>query len=472
MKQAAKYFYPLVLVIATFLIAFMSQIGLDGYVGANSILTAFDELYSIKETYTIINSGSLKEFLLSIIAGNGYIYGRFIYMIDALFAYLPFKLFGLEGLIFAIRCTHAFALLLGFHLLIQYFIKNKGVQTIALLTLLVFPFTIYFMGMPKPEPFQILLLALFIKYQHKNWAYLFLGFALGSKISLIFGLLFFAIVEIKSLLNKAQSISTVAQKGIYFFVALIITIPALPLALINPNFRDGLLKIVSTTHKPYDDPNINLMDWIQMLFSKFFDLPLGLHIIFSSILLAGTLYAFVKQPINRKYMIFGLLVILPVMLLTKRLWGHYLFLGFVLILPILFSALEQLNDKKIKLASLLIAALFIVCNLFPAARLYTTLINRNDTKEFITVKENTLRGIETAKALNCKKIGIHIYLYYTYKWHLNQKDTGETIIYSIAPNELIPVLDFYIEPLDASQKLGDTLFNNSGTLNGVKYYYK
>jgi len=449
----------------------MSQTGLDGYVGKSSLLTAFDELFSINETYNIICASNPKELLLSVIAGDGYIYGRFIYVIDALTGFLPYKLFGLDGLVFSIRFTHALALLLGFHILIQKFIINKGIQTLALLTLLVFPFTIYFMGMPKPESFQILLLALFIKYQDKPWSYLFLGFALGSKISIVFGLLFFAILELKSLIKREQPFTKLLKKALYFSAALVFTVPALPLSLINPYFKQGLLQIVSTTSKPYDDPNINFVDWIELMFTQFFGLPLALHIIFSALLLVATIYVFIKQPINRKYIIFGLLVILPIMLLTKRLWGHYLYLGFILIIPIIFCGLEKIESRKIKIACAGIAAFFIVCNLFPSSQLYNLIIQRNRTIQFLNVKKNTNLAIENAKAMSKKKIGVHLELYYEYKWQLDQKDTSKTIIYSIAPNETIPELDFYIEHLDAEVKLKDNVFKKSGVLNGVKYYY-
>ena len=98
----------------------------------NQSIAGHDEYLTVREVYSIINPLSWKHFILAIIGGDIMFYGRVMFYTDALFAYLPFKLFGLDGMVYAIRMTHSLWILISFLILNNLFIKTKWNQFLFL----------------------------------------------------------------------------------------------------------------------------------------------------------------------------------------------------------------------------------------------------------------------------------------------------------------------------------------------------
>jgi len=430
MDKILKYTYFSLLLIALIAAVPIILLGLQGYVGNNHILTAWDELYSVREVYQILNSSSLKNFTLNIIAGNGYAYGRFMYMLDSLFACIPYWLFGLKGLIFSVRLAHTCYLILGFHLIIRLFISNWVYRLLCLGIFLVFPFTNYFAAMPKPEPLQLLLLGIFFNIKDKNWAWIFLGLALGSKVSLLFGVFFLLVFSLWQCKKNSLQLFYWAKTFGYFLLGLCIAIPGLVFALFNPYFRNGIMHIFSSSQKPYDDHSLTIFDWLKYYFLDFFAMPSIINCLFAASIFIFAIIMFCKNKKDRNYIIFSFLLLIPIMLFTKRLWGHYLFLGLILLLPLLFKFIENyINSKKIIFLSFGLSVFFILFIGKSALNTYQIILNRENTTLFINTRSQTQLAI--LKCLNHKKsvIGIDLDLYYQFDWYVEKSKNG--IYYTI-----------------------------------------
>ncbi len=160
--------------------------------GARYILSLdMDELISFDGVRSLLHAPSLSSFIHGIIDGKDHRYGRLFYNILAITSYFPEKINGISGQIIATRLTVSVALLMGMLLLITTHIQSWTLRGITFMTLLVLPSTPYYLTLPKPEPFQLVFIALFLmlaKRHHYQFGYywFFLGIAFGLKISTLF----------------------------------------------------------------------------------------------------------------------------------------------------------------------------------------------------------------------------------------------------------------------------------------------
>jgi hypothetical protein len=127
-----------------------------GFVGGQ------DEYLTVKEVYSIVQPQSFKHFISAIISGDIMYYGRVMFYTDALIAYIPYKIWGINGLVYAIRMTHSLWILISFILLGTKFLKINLSKILFYTVTGGFLFTFYFVQMPKPEPIQLFFLALFL----------------------------------------------------------------------------------------------------------------------------------------------------------------------------------------------------------------------------------------------------------------------------------------------------------------------
>ena len=179
------------LLLFTVLVAFYIVLAAD----ANADLTVgrfalfMDERITFDGVKNILHPEGLKHFAWSIVDGGDQRYGRSLWNAMAVFSFLPERLFGEPGQIFAGRMTGVIVLLSAFILFSVTFVKRWSLRFLLLASLLAMPYTDYYMSMPKPEPLQMLFLSLFLYFFRKNdmrlrgsyW--LFLGLAFGTKIS-------------------------------------------------------------------------------------------------------------------------------------------------------------------------------------------------------------------------------------------------------------------------------------------------
>ena len=113
-----KFFlnHPIEILFSILFLTLAAVLNLQFLEGANinHFIAGHDEYLTVREVYSILNPLSWKHFVLAIIGGDILYYGRVMFYTDALFAYIPFKIWGLDGMVYAIRMTHAVFMLLSF----------------------------------------------------------------------------------------------------------------------------------------------------------------------------------------------------------------------------------------------------------------------------------------------------------------------------------------------------------------------
>jgi hypothetical protein len=337
---------------------------LDG-ANVNFTFSGHDEYQTVREVYSILKPLSFKHFIMAIISGDVLYYGRIIFYIDALFAYIPYKIWGIEGMVYAIRMTHVLELLLGV-LFLSRFIKSNTGKVFFIFNVLILYYTAYFIMVPKPEPLQLLFLAIFIIKAHKvnwqfGWHFVWLGLAYGAKVDVLTMLpLFFLLPYILGYRKIGDGVKSIVA----FFAGLIISIPCLLLAPVKPIFLKTYLGSTFGKNEQLYDTGVTFITWVKTgwlgAFSGGFWIGMILVAIVIWVLIDGT-KNYLKHKQIEIYFIFtliGLGFLLPVMLFTERLWPHYLWKGHVFILlGVAMFYKEEAKQSMIKMFLLIIVTI-------------------------------------------------------------------------------------------------------------------
>jgi hypothetical protein len=124
-----KFFqsHPIEILFSILFLTLAAILNLQFLEGANinQSITGHDEYLTVQEVYSILSPLSWKHFILAIIGGDILYYGRVVFYTDSLFSWLPYKIWGIEGLVYAIRITHSIWLLVGLLILNTTFLKEK-----------------------------------------------------------------------------------------------------------------------------------------------------------------------------------------------------------------------------------------------------------------------------------------------------------------------------------------------------------
>jgi len=405
---------------------------LDG-ANINQSIAGHDEYLTVREVYSILNPLSWKHFILAIIGGDIMYYGRVMFYTDALFAYVPFKIWGLDGMVYAIRMTHSVWILISFLILNNLFIKTKLNQFLFLFGSAGVMYSIYFIQMPKPEPLQLFFIAMFLRGMFKNnyifgRYFIWLGLALAIKINVL--LLLPLLFLFPMFINKSLGFKENLQKGfkalIWFFVGFFVGIPCLLLTPIQPVYlKTYLHKTVFGTTKSYDDPNLGFVQWLEYGFGGSY---LGSHFlayVFILLAFALTIYTavnYLKSKDKKALQIFvisttGQILMLSVMFLTKRLWPHYLWTGFVLIwLSFNIFSEFSINELYKKISVGLLILFFGVSALAFYTKILPTIINRYNSKEMIITRSESAGLYQYLESnFKGKEIGIDGSVFYPYR---------------------------------------------------------
>ncbi len=399
----------------------------------NQSIAGHDEYLTVREVYSILNPLSWKHFILAVIGGDILFYGRVMFYTDAFFAYVPFKIWGLDGMVYAIRMTHSLWILVSFLILNNLFIKTKWNQFLFLFGSAGIMYTIYFIRMPKPEPLQLVFIALFLRGFYKyNYVfgryYICLGLALAIKIN---ALLLLPIAFILPLfIHKSLGLKTIIQTGLkalgWFFLGFFVGIPCLLLTPIQPIYlKTYLHETIFGTSKLYDDPNLGFIKWLESGLGENYMGSNFLAYVFVFLALVLAVYAVFKYLKSKdKNFIFlfiistiGLILMLSVMVLTKRLWPHYLWTGFVLIW-LSFVVFSEINNKEnYKYFYIGLLSLFFG---FSAFSFYTKVllinIGRDKTNEILNTKAESVRLYQYLESnFMDKVIGIDGSVFYPYR---------------------------------------------------------
>jgi hypothetical protein len=374
-------------------------------ISANADLAAgrfvlfMDERITFDGVKQILHPSGIAQFFNSIINGGDHRYGRSLWNSIAIFSAIPERLFGDSGQIIAARMLQVILIVASYFVFAFGILRSWFLRLVLLVVILTVPFSDYYVTMPKPEPLQLLFLAIFSYFFVKknaafSWYWIFIGLAFGTKISTLPALLVF--IAIALVARSRNDLSSVFRKqltnaAIAFFLGLTIAVPILfiPLLLsIGGYFAFDWLKkfflgrvsritiavaiiatvflasrkvlkvwisstFLSTTHGA-DQASINVLSWVDYFFVKWLIAPYAIGLIlfifiFGYLVLYGTqILKSNFSSIDQRTMAFaiaiaGLALNIAIIIGAKRLWGFYLYPGTVL----MFAGIMMMADLSI-----------------------------------------------------------------------------------------------------------------------------
>jgi hypothetical protein len=294
-------------------------------------------------------------------------------------------------------------------------------------------YSIYFIQMPKPEPLQLFFIAMFLRGLFKNnyifgRYYFWLGLALAIKINVL--LLLPLLFLLPMFIHKSLGFKKNLQKGfkalIWFFVGFFVGIPCLLLTPIQPVYlKTYLHETVFGTTKSYDDSSLGFIKWLESGLGGNY---LGSHFlayVFVFLAFALTIYTafnYLKNKDKKDLQIvvisaMGLILMLSVMVLTKRLWPHYLWTGFVLIW-LSFNIFSELSIngiyKKISIGLLIVFFGFSALSFY--TKILPTIFNRYNSKEMLITRLESAQLYQYLESsFQGKEIGIDGSVFYPYR---------------------------------------------------------
>lgn len=358
-----------------------------------------DERITFDGVRHILHPEGIKDFVLSVVHGGDHRYGRSLWNSIAIFSFIPERLFGETGQIIAGRTTQVVILISAFVLLTITMVKHWFFRFLLLATLLAMPYTAYYMGMPKPEPLQILFIAIFLLFFKKNSMslkgryWIFLGLAFGTKIStlpivlVIFSASFIYYWKIFD--YKKFTLELTATLG-YFLLGLAIAVPILVPHLIvsilvfrcliefiknkfeHYQWAAGMICVITliflnsfasaflvlkfrlktplsvwfqstflSTNHSSDSISINFASWVHYLFSSWLIAPTTLTYLAIGLTFSITVYA-ARRALTLPIIVIlsGLVLNLAIFIAVHRLWGLYIFPGTILMAVGVYSLFE------------------------------------------------------------------------------------------------------------------------------------
>jgi hypothetical protein len=383
---------------------------LDGS-NINTIIAGHDEYIAVKEIYSILEPASLKHWFMAIISGNALYYGRILFYFDALIAAIPYWLFGIKGMVFTVRLLHASILLLAVIVLSRTFLEKSFHRLLFLIGSSALYYSLYFVMMPKPEPHQLLCLAWFLNRFKKNdwhftWHFIFLGIAYGLKFNILLLLpLFFIVPLLKVGFNNSRTILLPGIKAFGFFIiGILIAVPCLILTPIKPVFLKAYLhETFGGTEKLYDNASLGVYDWLTQGLGGAY---LGWTVMAVPFVLFVTyqIVISVKRDLKQKnyaisiVLLSGAILTAVIMLKTKRLWPHYLWTGYVLMLLGTIASVSRSEGKRIKTFQWTFLSIFLgVSFYFFLVRELPLFLNLSNRNEISTAHQWSQQAINYVK---------------------------------------------------------------------------
>ena len=408
--------YPFEFGFSVLFVVLASILNLQFLIGSNinTTIAGHDEYIAVKEIYSILAPASLKHWLMAVISGNALYYGRIMFYFDALVAAVPFWLFGIKGMIFTVRMVHALIILLSILLLSNAFLEKANHRLLFLIGSICLYYSMYFMMMPKPEPHQLLCLAWFLNRSKKlHWGFgkhfIFLGIAYGLKFNMLLLLpVFFLIPVIQYGSFDFKSVIWPGLKSLIFFVlGVLIAIPCLILTPLKPIFlKTYLHETFGGTEKAYDNLSLGFSDWMYQglggsyLGNGILAFPFLAFILYH--LINSTVKAYkTKNFTSSIILISGFILTMVIMFKTKRLWPHYLWTGYILMLLGTLISVENLKDGFFKRINGIIISVFVGLSFFFFLYRELPLFTRLDkNQETIKVQALSLQAIDYIKSRN------------------------------------------------------------------------
>jgi len=197
--------------------------------------TYIDEQVTFKGVDRILRADSASQFWWEISNGGDLRYGRILWYTLAAVGYIPFSIWSTEGIILTGRLISASFLISAYALLTITFINNWRLRIPCFLILLSLPFSSYFSTIPKPEPFALLSLGIFLLLAKRNTLalnrpyWIWLGITFGCKISFLPALVILLIsaawIHNLSAVNKRHQCELLLKNIVYLYVGFCIAMP-------------------------------------------------------------------------------------------------------------------------------------------------------------------------------------------------------------------------------------------------------
>ena len=396
----------------------------------NHTIAGHDEYIAVKEVYSILHPVSFKHFIMAVISGNALYYGRIMFYLDALFAFLPFKIWGVTGMVLTVRMVHALFLLAAILLLSKTFLKGSLQKALFFTGTFCLYYTMYFIMMPKPEPHQLFFLALFLnRFKHAGWAFGFhffwMGIAYGLKFNMLLLLpLVFIIPLIREGSFKLMSNFPSGLKSFVFLLTgIVVAIPCLILTPVRPVFLKAYLhETFGGTVKAYDNAALTANDWLMSGLGGSY---LG-HWIWAYpfiILVIAVLFISIRRAVKERdfsipvLLLSGLMLTVVIVLNTKRLWPHYLWTGYVLMLLGLVAATNAeyklAGSRIVKFVLLIFLGSAVFFYLKRDLPLYLGFSDQADVRKTAELSHETIEYIR--HRFSGKRIGTDASLLYPFK---------------------------------------------------------
>lgn len=395
----------------------------------NRAITGHDEYLTVREVYSILNPLSWKHFILAIIGGDILYYGRVVFYTDALFAWLPYKIWGIEGMVYAIRMTHSLWLLLGLLILNATFLKERLHKFLFLFGSFGLYYTLYFIQMPKPEPLQLVFLALFVRgFVKKEYQFgihfIWLGLAFAAKVNVLVILPFMFLIPVVHHWNKGIKTNVQqAIKGVLFFISgFFIGMPCLLLSSIQPVYLQTYLKkTIFGAEKNYDDVSLTAIDWIRAgLGGSYFGNSWGGYVLvvlaMALLIYLGVRYLQIKK-MSQPLLLLGIGMVLMgfIFVMTKRLWPHYLWTGYIFVWLGILVFLSTQTLQLIKNSLMVLSLVFYITSthVFYASALPSYLQHESKAAEEIHASKELYVYIESN--YQGQSIGLDGTVWYPYR---------------------------------------------------------
>lgn len=393
----------------------------------NYSFSAHDEYLTVREVYSILQPLSFRHFLMAIISGDILYYGRFMFYTDALVAFLPFKLFGLSGLVFAVRMFHALLLLGGIWILGKTFLKDEFYRLVFMLTALFTYYSFYFSSIPKPEPHQLFVLALFLKYFFNqdfkpDKYFILLGLAYGVKFNV---LLIIPLILAWIWLHKKLTLKGSFSGAWWFLAGLLTAVPCLILSPVKPVFLKSYLTSTIWNTTNVDDNTANgPSEWLGYVWPVFYSAGFWIFILIILITISLVVHknklklnTWINDP--GVFMICaGIALNLPVVLTTRRLYPHYLWTGQVFLWLGLLHVISN-TDIKINFRYLL-SFLIMFSGLTYTFKVFGNMLSREKEAQSRIIaanREYKVIFVENPRAVVVQDISV----YFPFEWHIQAK---------------------------------------------------
>jgi hypothetical protein len=282
--NAVKLFWQL-LVFIIVCVFFLAALRANADLAAGRHVLFMDERITFDGVRQILHAQDLGSLLQALGDGGDHRYGRSLWNSMALAALAPERIWGETGQIIAGRLLQGVLLASAFLVFAFGLLRAWPLRALLVAALAALPHAHYYATMPKPEPLQLLFMALFcVFFLRANFSFgiywIFLGLAFGTKISALPAVAVFAAASLLAARSdKAdETVERAAIAGVAFFAGFAIAVPLFlaallvvlggfaALAFLRRRFRTHLLILAALAalclHFAYVEGRLAISTWL------------------------------------------------------------------------------------------------------------------------------------------------------------------------------------------------------------------